>query len=117
MTNIPKFLEASLAEVIEAADDKYISLCPGDPYEARLTPDWSRSIARAIINARIPTEAPMEIIVRDVPSSESGYVHAFYEIAAMLGIGARAKSPASVWQDEIKPKLQALAALDTEQPR
>jgi hypothetical protein len=35
----------------------------------------------------------------------AGYVAAFYEIADMLGIGARADSPANVWANEMKPAL------------
>lgn len=34
-----------------------------------------------------------------------GYAKAFYEIAEMLGIGARAQSPAEVWEKEMKPEL------------
>jgi hypothetical protein len=41
-----------------------------------------------------------------------GYADAFYEIAAMLGIGARPDSPAKVWADEMKPLLAARLAPD-----
>jgi len=37
-----------------------------------------------------------------------GYTTAFYEIATMLGIGARAASPADMWRDQMRPKLEAL---------
>ncbi|WP_010184757.1 hypothetical protein [Sphingomonas sp. PAMC 26605] len=36
------------------------------------------------------------------------YTTAFYEIADLLGITARAASPAVVWRDELRPKLETL---------
>ncbi|MGY2732351.1 hypothetical protein [Sphingomonas sp. UYP23] len=45
-----------------------------------------------------------------IPASGDGYATAFYEIAEMLGIGARAASPTAVWRDEMQPKLEALFA-------
>jgi hypothetical protein len=44
------------------------------------------------------------------PDAGEGYAAAFYEIAAMLGIPARAASPADVWHDEMRPKLEALVS-------
>lgn len=44
------------------------------------------------------------------PDAGDGYATAFYEIAAMLGIGAQAASPADVWRDQMRPKLEALTA-------
>ena len=43
-------------------------------------------------------------------TAQDGYATAFYEIATMLGISARAASPADVWRDQMRPKLEALAA-------
>ena len=37
-----------------------------------------------------------------------GYRDAFYEIADLLGIGARPDSPKTVWETEMRPMLQAL---------
>lgn len=37
-----------------------------------------------------------------------GYRDAFYELAEMLGIGARPHSPKTVWESEMRPCLQAL---------
>ncbi len=40
---------------------------------------------------------------------QGGYLDAFYEMAAMLGIeGAQAKSPEQVYREQIKPALEAL---------
>jgi len=39
-----------------------------------------------------------------------GYVMAFYELAGLLNIGARAQSPGQVWRNEMMPKI--LAALN-----
>jgi hypothetical protein len=41
-------------------------------------------------------------------TAQDGYATAFYDVATMLGIGARAQSPADVWRDEMRPKLEAL---------
>lgn len=47
---------------------------------------------------------------------DSGYMGAFYEIAAMLGIkGAQAESPKDVYQTQVKPALEILIACATEQ--
>jgi len=40
-------------------------------------------------------------------SERGGYVTAFYEIADMLGIGAQAASPAEVWSQKMRPRLEA----------
>jgi hypothetical protein len=45
---------------------------------------------------------------------EDGYATAFYEIAAMLGIGAQSRSPGNVWANEMRPRL--LAALHDTAP-
>lgn len=45
-------------------------------------------------------------------TAQDGYATAFYEIAALLGIPARAASPAEVWRDEMRPKLEALVTRD-----
>lgn len=42
--------------------------------------------------------------------SNDGYVKAFYEIAAILGISAQPNSPKHVFETVMKPKLQALVA-------
>ena len=50
---------------------------------------------------------------RTRPATESdgrqGYVDAFYEIAAMLGIPAQNKSPREVFETQIRPRIAALA--------
>lgn len=48
----------------------------------------------------------------DAPAkaAEAGYRDAFYEVAAMLGIGARSASPKEVWEQEMRPKLAALTS-------
>lgn len=38
-------------------------------------------------------------------SDQSGYVTAFYELAGMMDIGARPRSPEQVWEREMKPRL------------
>ncbi len=43
-------------------------------------------------------------------SSDTGYVDAFYDLAKMMDIGARAKSPDEVWRTEMRPRLAALLA-------
>ena len=40
---------------------------------------------------------------------DDGYMEAFYEMAAMLGIkGAQAKTPEQVYREQVKPALEAL---------
>jgi hypothetical protein len=40
---------------------------------------------------------------------QEGFMQAFYEMAAMLGIeGAQAKSPEQVYREQVKPALEAL---------
>lgn len=41
-------------------------------------------------------------------ASRDGYVSAFYDVAQLLGIGARASSPADVWATEMLPMLRVL---------
>ena len=48
-------------------------------------------------------------------NGQAGYVDAFYELADMMGIGAQAKSPAEVWQQQMKPRL-AEALTRTQDP-
>jgi len=38
-------------------------------------------------------------------SDQSGYVTAFYELADIMDIGARPRSPEQVWEREMKPRL------------
>lgn len=45
---------------------------------------------------------------RDALAANEGYKQAFYEMADILGIGARADSPKNVFDLVIKPKLEAL---------
>lgn len=40
--------------------------------------------------------------------TNAGYVRAFYELADMLGMNARADSPRNVWENEMKPRLATL---------
>lgn len=40
----------------------------------------------------------------------TGYADAFYEIAKLLGIGARSDTPANVFKNEMLPKLERLKA-------
>lgn len=43
---------------------------------------------------------------------EDGYTKAFYEIASVLGIGARADTPENVFRNEMLPRIVALASLE-----
>lgn len=38
-------------------------------------------------------------------SSNGGYVEAFYELADLMEINAQARSPQTVWEQEMKPRL------------
>lgn len=46
---------------------------------------------------------------------DTDYVGAFYDLAKMMDIGARAQSPAEVWRTEMQPRLAALIAAETAQ--
>lgn len=41
---------------------------------------------------------------------DAGYVMAFYELAKLMGIGARTESPGQVWRKEMLPRLAAALA-------
>ena len=43
-------------------------------------------------------------------SNAGSYEAAFYDVAKLLDIGARSKSPADVWRNEMLPKLKARLA-------
>lgn len=49
-----------------------------------------------------------EVLSASANREADGYAAAFYEIADMLGIGARAASPKTVWEGEMRPALQKL---------
>jgi hypothetical protein len=53
------------------------------------------------------TETTMTANPNPIPA-EAGYRDAFYELAALMGIPARAKSPQEVWNDEMLPRLKSL---------
>lgn len=66
-------------------------------------------------NPDIPAHAAIAAIAEALSIAHSarrpaddGYATAFYEIATMLDIGAQAASPADVWRDQMRPKLEAL---------
>jgi hypothetical protein len=63
----------------------------GDPRDARVA-ELEAALASRTVNV----------------ASTDGYRDAFYDIAKLLNIGARADSPANVWRKEMLPKLQAL---------
>lgn len=43
--------------------------------------------------------------------ANAGYVRAFYELAALMGLNARSSSPREVWEQEMRPRLErALSA-------
>lgn len=50
------------------------------------------------------------IVTPSAPATQApdGYASAFYEVAKLLDIGARADSPANVWRREMLPRLKAL---------
>ncbi len=48
------------------------------------------------------------------PSGEAGFLEVFYEIAGIIKLGARAASPREVWEREMRPKLLAAFAPDSE---
>ena len=46
-----------------------------------------------------------------IAGAQSGYSMAFYELAKLMGIGARPAAPGHVWRSEMLPRLiRALAA-------
>ncbi|WP_370426104.1 hypothetical protein AB9Q52_011000 [Pantoea vagans] len=58
---------------------------------------------------REDAEAAMRVYEqRDALAENEGYKQAFYEMAEILGIGARPDSPKNVFDLVIKPKLEAL---------
>ncbi|WBO23980.1 hypothetical protein [Sphingomonas abietis] len=47
-------------------------------------------------------------VLQGLGPAADGYADAFYDLAKMMGIGARANSPATIWETEMRPKLAAL---------
>lgn len=69
---------------------------------------WETSTGEKFGAARL-AEVEAAILVHAArPDASAGYVTAFYEIATMLGIGAQTASPADVWREQMRPKLEAL---------
>jgi hypothetical protein len=66
-------------------------------FQAAPTSDVARASRHSTLEARVSHVG-----------ADGGYAIAFYEIAKMLGIGAQAASPADVWRDQMRPKLEAL---------
>lgn len=70
------------------------------------------SIHLALTQAADHIEAADKPDMAVVPCSQviprADYVNAFYDLTKLLGIGARAKSPATVWSEEIAPKIERL---------
>lgn len=56
-------------------------------------------------NALLVTENESLKARRDALAENEGYMRAFYEMAEILGIGARADSPKNVFEQVIKPML------------
>lgn len=44
------------------------------------------------------------------PAHGNGYIEAFYELARMLGIGARTTSPKETWEREMRPAIERAIA-------
>jgi hypothetical protein len=63
--------------------------------------------------AREQAEAAQDAAERNHAMWASGYAEAFYEVAEMLGIGARACAPKHIWEQEMRPKLMAIIAHPT----
>lgn len=67
---------------------------------------------------RKPKEWPTELVCQQIADmlgdmiegeetmDDGGYRDAFYELASLMGIGARAASPKDVWEREILPRLK-----------
>lgn len=56
--------------------------------------------------------APVQV----APAPVDGYAEAFYEIASVLGIGARSDTPENVFRNEMLPRIKALASQPAAQP-
>ncbi|WP_242137333.1 hypothetical protein [Sphingomonas sp. TREG-RG-20F-R18-01] len=114
-----------------APDEPYLVLLARDPDAPTMADTWAdrraaaggdpshcaqvRAIAQAMRDWRsgptgFPSKSAPKPSAYDRPAAGDGYATAFYEIAKMLGFGARAKSPFEVWRAEMKPKLEALTA-------
>lgn len=70
--------------------------------------DDERETTNKLEDLLVILEAPASGVA--VPQNpEEGFMEAFYEMAAMLGIeGAQAKSPEQVYREQVKPALAAL---------
>lgn len=91
-------------EDVERVAAKLKDVAQGRLSNLDLIQETARQAAELL--AAMPTSEPAP--------QQGGYVTAFYEIAKMLGIGARVNSPAEVWEREMKPLLQRL--VDTTPP-
>jgi hypothetical protein len=79
---------------LEARQRGYITMSGVTEPEARAA--WNRRAALASSPAS------------PVPA-EDGYTKAFYEIASVLGIGARNDSPENVFRNEMLPRIKLMA--------
>jgi len=92
-----------------AADGDDVSIC--DDSVAQFWTLYHRNVeglSEGIIDCmfREDAEAAMRVYEqRDALAENEGYKQAFYEMAEILGIGARADSPKNVFEQVIKPML------------
>jgi hypothetical protein len=73
-----------------------IAACLRDSFADGLDEGTSMHIARRIAALGTAT-----------PAAEDGYQMAFYELAGLLNIGARAQAPMHVWRNEMMPRVLA----------
>lgn len=59
---------------------------------------------------KVFAEARAALAAAPASGDTSGYQLAFYELAKLMGIGARPHSPGQVWRNEMLPRLIALLA-------
>lgn len=85
----------------------------GDECVGFVDADWSDRILTMLAAAPTPPAASPP-----APSAlvEDGYQLAFYELAGLMGIGARSASPGHVWRSEMLPKIAAALAHHSAQP-
>lgn len=57
------------------------------------------------------------LLTQPAAGSGDGYVGAFYELAALMGIPAQIQAPKVIWQNLMRPRLTALLAPDVSKPQ
>lgn len=64
----------------------------------------------AACNRALATPSPSPEREASMGEPQAGYIKAFYEVADLLGIGARTCSPKEAWEGEMRPRLVTLLA-------